>query len=51
MLKLVTLNFQDGVPLNLKKKNIRTLTVKKDLSIDTTFDPSQFSMDYTFKTV
>jgi hypothetical protein len=32
----------------LEKKNIRE-TVKKELSIDTTFDPSYFSTDFTFK--
>jgi hypothetical protein len=39
MLKLVLLNLQDGVPLNLKK-NIRAYAVKKELSSDTTFDQS-----------
>jgi hypothetical protein len=39
---------KDGVTLNKKFKKICTLTVKKELSIDTIFDPSLFLMDYVF---
>jgi hypothetical protein len=42
------INLKDGVPLNLKQ-NISGYMVIKELLIDTTFDPPQFSSDYTFK--
>jgi hypothetical protein len=40
--------FKDGVPLNLNIKYPRFSMLKEGLSIDATFNPSQFSSDYTF---
>jgi hypothetical protein len=37
------------VSLSIKIKNISDLTGKKELAIDTTFDPPWFSSDSTFK--